>query len=73
MQFSKLFLVAATVASAAAAPTGDLEARTSGGIQCQHHDGKWKYGWEGAKPSEKYTCATGGLIVSWTYSDPLND
>ena len=64
MQFSKVFLVAAAVASASAAPTGDLEARTSGGIQCQKHEGKWKYGWEGAAPSEKYTCATSGLIVS---------
>lgn len=58
-----MFLVAATIASATAAPTGDLEARTSGGIQCQKHEGKWKYGWEGAAPSEKYTCATSGLIV----------
>jgi hypothetical protein len=63
MQFSQAFFVAAVIASATAAPTGDLEARTSGGIQCQKHEGKWKYGWEGAAPSEKYTCATGGLIV----------
>jgi hypothetical protein len=63
MQFSQVFFVAAIIASATAAPTGDLEARTSGGIQCQKHEGKWKYGWEGAAPSEKYTCATGGLIV----------
>lgn len=68
MQFSQVFLVAAAIASATAAPTGDLEARTSGGIQCQKHEGKWKYGWEGAAPSEKYTCATSGLIVSVQFS-----
>lgn len=70
MQFSQVFLVAAAIATATAAPTGDLEARTSGGIQCQKHEGKWKYGWEGAAPSEKYTCSTSGLIVSIEFSAP---
>lgn len=50
MQFSQIFLVASVIASATAAPTGNLEARTSGGIQCQTHEGKWKYGWEGVGP-----------------------
>ena len=72
MQFSQVFLVAAAIASATAAPTGGLEARTSGGIQCQKHEGKWKYGWEGAAPSEKYTCATGGLINILTCVNVLN-
>jgi len=40
MQFSQVFLLATAIASATAAPTGDLEARTSGGIQCQKHEGK---------------------------------
>jgi hypothetical protein len=65
MQLSKIFFLAAAAASATAAPTAEpveLEARTSG-IQCQHHGGKWKYGWEGAAPGEKYTCKTTGLIV----------
>ena len=65
MQFSKIFLVAATVASAAAAPTGELETRTAAPIKCQHHGGKWKYGWEGAADNEKYTCNTAGLLVSY--------
>jgi hypothetical protein len=65
MQFSKLFFAAAAIASAAAAPApaAELEARTSG-IKCQHHGGKWKYGWTGAAEGEKYTCNTTGLIVS---------
>jgi hypothetical protein len=65
MQLSKIFFLAAAASSATAAPTAEpveLEARTSG-IQCQHHGGKWKYGWEGAAPGEKYTCKTTGLIV----------
>jgi len=45
------------------APAKELEAR-SGGVECSKHDGKWKYGWEGAKPSEQYICATGGLLVN---------
>lgn len=64
MQFSKIFLVAATVASAAAAPAAELETRTAAPIKCQHHGGKWKYGWEGAADNEKYTCNTAGLLVS---------
>jgi hypothetical protein len=67
MQFSKIFLVAATVASAAAAPTGELETRTAAPIKCQHHGGKWKYGWEGAADNEKYTCNTAGLLVSYQF------
>lgn len=64
MQFSKIFLVAATVASAAAAPAAELETRTAAPIKCQHHGGKWKYGWEGAADNEKYNCNTIGLLVS---------
>ena len=57
-------MVAATVASAAAAPAAELETRTAAPIKCQHHGGKWKYGWEGAADNEKYTCNTAGLLVS---------
>lgn len=62
MQFSNIFVLATAIAGAAAAPA-PAEAQT-GGIQCYKHDGKWHYGWTGAKPEEKYTCKTGGLIVS---------
>jgi hypothetical protein len=54
MQFTKIFFLAAAVASASAAPAAEIEAR----------NGKWHYGWKGAAESEKYTCATTGLIVS---------
>lgn len=64
MQFSKIFLVAATVASAAAAPAAELEARTTQPVKCKHHNGKWSYGWDGAADNEKYTCNTAGLLVS---------
>jgi hypothetical protein len=63
MQFTKIFFLAAAVASASAAPAAEIEARTSD-IKCNKHNGKWHYGWKGAAESEKYTCATTGLIVS---------
>ena len=72
MQFSKIFLVAATVASAAAAPVAELETRTAAPIKCQHHGGKWKYGWEGAADNEKYTCNTAGLLNILTCVNILN-
>lgn len=62
MQLSRAFLLTTAIAGATAAPTGGLEAR-GGGIECSKHNGKWKYGWEGAEPSEQYICQTTGLLV----------
>ncbi|KAM0721327.1 hypothetical protein Q7P37_003031 [Cladosporium fusiforme] len=61
MQFSTLIVLVTAVVGATAAPAMELETR-SGGIECSKQDGKWKYGWEGAEPSEQYICATGGLL-----------
>ncbi|KAM0702178.1 hypothetical protein Q7P35_011088 [Cladosporium inversicolor] len=61
MQFPTVFLIAATIASAAAAPTGGSSSRDSP-AKVQHEGGKWKPGWGGAANKDKYICSTSGLI-----------
>jgi len=65
MQFPTIFLIAATVVSAAAAPVaGGSSAQKGSPIKCQHDGDKWKPGWGGAADKDKYICNTTGLIVS---------
>lgn len=64
MQFPKLFLIAATVASAAAAPTEGSSSQSGAPIKLQHDGNKWKPGWEGAADKDKYIRSTSGLVVS---------
>lgn len=65
MQFPKIFfLIAATVSSAAAAPTGGSGSKSGAPIKFQHDGNKWKPGWDGAADKDKYICDTSGLIDS---------
>lgn len=71
MKFTTVLALATAVAGVTAAPAvneaeAEINARTSGGIECCKIDGKWHWGWSGAKPSQEYICATGGLLVSIT-------
>lgn len=63
MQFPTIFLIAATIATAATAPTGGSSSHGSP-AKVQHSGGKWKPGWGGAADGDKYICYTSGLIVS---------
>lgn len=60
----KIFLIAATVASAAAAPAGASASKSGAPIKLQHDGNKWKSDWGGAADKDKYICNNSGLIVS---------